>query len=320
MSGFDQELDEFKRGDLRQYAASAGYRLDKRESSRGSAVMRHDDGDKIIIKQNGNGHYVYFSVHQGHSGTVIDLAQHRGRISLGRVRQELRGFWKIRGSSDSPSLPFFPPLPKVMKDLANVEREWARMEIALAHPYLVDMRGIPATLLESARFAGRVKIDQHGNAVLPHYKNGAVCGFEKKNKGFTGFAPGGEKGLGSSHAFDDDNCIVFAESWIETLSYAALFPGARARYHSIGGALNEYQPGQIKEEIALMPEGAEVIAAMNNDDDGRRLAEVVHRAFLETGRGDLVFRIHEPSVEDNDWNEVLKPTKSNASFPIAQMG
>src|SRR5262245_25066442 len=118
----DQELDNFKCFDLRIYAAAQGYRLDKGkgESSRGSSVMRHDDGDKIIIKRETDGHYVYFSVHQGHSGTIIDLAKHRKGLSLGRVRQELRPY--VGGRASAP-LPVFTPLPKVSKDLIRVAQE-----------------------------------------------------------------------------------------------------------------------------------------------------------------------------------------------------
>jgi len=44
------ELDRFKTEiNLSQFAASRGYQLDKRESSPNSAVMRHPEGDKIII-------------------------------------------------------------------------------------------------------------------------------------------------------------------------------------------------------------------------------------------------------------------------------
>jgi hypothetical protein len=90
----DSELDAFKTQiDLRQYAAAQGYQLDPRESWRGSAVMRlgGPGGDKIIIKRNSNGHYVFFSVRDdADNGTIIDFLQKRQRLSLGGVRQALR--------------------------------------------------------------------------------------------------------------------------------------------------------------------------------------------------------------------------------------
>src|SRR5258708_2978080 len=88
----DLELESFKTDiDLRQYAASLGYELNKRESSRNSSVLRHTKGDKIIIKRGGDGHYVYFSARSNKdSGSIIDFIQHRQHLSLGGVRQKLR--------------------------------------------------------------------------------------------------------------------------------------------------------------------------------------------------------------------------------------
>src|SRR5262249_10555514 len=58
----DPDLDAFKREiDLRQFAASFGYEMDRHESWRGSTVLRRG-GDKIVVKRNHNGHYVFFSV------------------------------------------------------------------------------------------------------------------------------------------------------------------------------------------------------------------------------------------------------------------
>ena len=46
------------------------------------------------------------------------------------------------------------------------------------------------------------------------------------------------KGLWEPHDLPDDHCLVVAESAIDALSYAALFPDSRTRYRSIGGQLN----------------------------------------------------------------------------------
>jgi hypothetical protein len=71
---FDTELENFKtRIDLRIYAAGQGYQLDRKESWRGSSVMRHPvSDDKVIIKRGMDGHYVYFSVRDDRdNGTMI---------------------------------------------------------------------------------------------------------------------------------------------------------------------------------------------------------------------------------------------------------
>lgn len=312
----DKELDECKRLDLRQYAAAQGYELDKRESSRGNAVMRlgGSGGDKIVIKRNTNGHYVYFSVrNDADNGTIIDFVQHRKNLSLGRVRQELRPWI---GGTVSVTLPVFAMLPEVSKDLLAVAREYERMKIAPAHLYLTNERGLPPALLASARFAGRIRSDERDNAIFPHFNENGLCGFEKKNVGFTGFASGGEKGLWLSHSEEQDMRLVVCESAIDALSHAALFPDTLARYASMGGKPNPKQPELLKEEIALLPVGAEIIAAMDADDEGRKLTEVVRQAVSAAHREDLRFSTQEPQGV-KDWNDQLR-TQTH-SFPIAQM-
>ena len=102
---FDSELESFKNGiDLRAYAAEQGYQLDRKESWRGSAVMRHANGDKIVIKRGSDGHYVYFSVRDDNdNGSIIDFVQHRQRVSLGAVRKELRPWIGMPASRFPPS-------------------------------------------------------------------------------------------------------------------------------------------------------------------------------------------------------------------------
>jgi len=87
----DTELDAFKREiDLRQFAFSLGYEMDRHESWRGSTVLRRG-ADKIVVKRNGNGHYVFFSVRDDRdNGSIIDFLQRRQNLSLGAVRQMLR--------------------------------------------------------------------------------------------------------------------------------------------------------------------------------------------------------------------------------------
>src|SRR5271154_3800090 len=120
--GMDLELESFKSGiDLRAYAAGQGYQLDPKESWRGSAVMRHPRGDKIVVKRGSDGHYVYFSVRRDDdNGSIIDFVQFRQNVSLGVVRKELRPWI---GQPPVP-VPAFPALPKTAKDRMHVEAEY----------------------------------------------------------------------------------------------------------------------------------------------------------------------------------------------------
>ena len=72
----DTELERFKiEVVLPEFAAARGYFLDRRASSRNSVVMRHPDGDKIIIaRYEGTTHWVYCSVRDGRdNGTIVDF-------------------------------------------------------------------------------------------------------------------------------------------------------------------------------------------------------------------------------------------------------
>lgn len=305
----DIELDAFKREiDLRQFAASFGYAMDRRESWRGSTVLRHG-GDKIVVKRNHNGHYVFFSVRDDRDhGTIIDFLQRRRHLTLGAVRQTLRPWI----GQPAAALPLFPKLAPTSPDRVQVETEYRRMARALRHPYLEQVRCVPATLLGAPRFAGRVRIDSRGNAVFPHFDGAGLCGYEIKNRRLTGFAAGGQKGLWLSHRRPHDRRLVLTESAIDALSYAALFPDAadQTRYASLGGKPNFKQPGLVQAIIVRLPERSEIVAAFDADEAGRWLVDMLRSAVAgvaaERGRTDLIFKSHLPAQEGDDWNQVLQ--------------
>ena len=303
----DCELDTFKRDvDLRQFAESLGYQIDRRESWKGSAVLRRG-ADKIVVKRNGNGHYVFFSLRDDDdNGTVIDFVQRRQQLSLGAVRQILRP-WIGR----SASAPQFPQLQPTSPDQMRIEREYRRMAETQLYPYLERDRGVPAAVLSSPRFADRMRIDARGNTVFPHFDAVGLCGYEIKNRGFTGFAAGGKKGLWFSHTQPDDWRLVLTESAIDALSYATLFPDSedRTRYASLGGRPSSRQRGLVQRAVIKLAGGIEVVAAFDADEAGRWLAavvgEVVGSARLQTEGNDLGYRVHLPENEGKDWNQVL---------------
>lgn len=305
----DTELDAFKRDiDLRQFAASLGYEMDRRESWRGSTVLRRG-GDKIVVKRCRNGHYVFFSVRDDRdNGTIIDFVQRRQNASLGAVRQILRP-WV---GQPALALPWFPVLQPSSPNRIRVESEYQRMRDASRHPYLEHERALSAALLAAPRFVGRVRIDRRGNAVFPHFDRAGLCGYEIKNRGFTGFAVGGTKGLWFSHTQPDDRRLVLAESAIDALSHATLFPDAedRTRYASLGGKLNSSQPALLEATIAKLPKQSEIVAAFDADDAGRMLVEVVSASVIGVAihyeRTDLISRAHLPELEGEDWNQVLQ--------------
>ena len=140
----DRELDAFKREiDLRHFAVSLGYEIDQRESWRGCTVLRNG-GDKIVVKRNGNGHYVFFSVKDDRdNGTIIDFVQRRQHLSLGAVRQILRP-WIGRTAAE---LQAFPRLDPAGPNRIRMENAYRRMRDAPPHAYLENERYVPAALL-----------------------------------------------------------------------------------------------------------------------------------------------------------------------------
>jgi hypothetical protein len=144
----DEELDRFKQLDLRQIAAWMGYVIDRRESSRNSTVMRKDH-DKIIISRKPDGHYTYWSPRDDKDhGTIVDLLGRRKGLSLGGLRQELRAWVGM----PAPAVPNLPELTATVKDVEAVRKRYAAMPVAHRHPYLEEMRGIPALILQDPRF------------------------------------------------------------------------------------------------------------------------------------------------------------------------
>lgn len=300
----DPELDAFKTDiDLRLFAASLGYALDAKESWRASAVMRAGP-DKVIIKRDTDGHYIYCSVRDpADNGTIIDFLQRRQRLSLGEVRKQLR-----RWIGAPPPLPAWPSLVISGKDRLQVDIAYAKTKPLVRSPYL-ESRGI-GDIIGSVRFHNRIRIDHRANLIFRHDdQQGDLCGFEKKNQGYTGFAEGGEKGLWGSHDFPDDTRIVFAESAIDALSYAQLFPDPSARYRSFGGGLNPKQPELIAAHIRILLVGAEVVAAVDADTAGDDFATIIARQCSPM----YLFRRHSPV--EGDWNDVLKKT---LPFPAAR--
>lgn len=306
----DDELEGFKHHiNLTEYAAGLGYKLDHHESSSRSAVMRHDNGDKVIVAREKDGHWVYFCPHDGSdNGTIIDFVQRRVTDNLGKIRQELRpwsGSLPDARKRPHPAL-FAHVLEPVTRDLTRILLQVSKTKPALEHPYLEERRAIPRTLLSSPRFAGKILIDFHGNAVFPHYDKSGLCGFELKNRNFTGFSAGGTKGLWFSATNKTDTTLVIAESGIDALSYASLYPDPTARYASTGGSLNPEQPQLIQAALSKMQEGSQVILATDNDEGGSQLALRIETLASELERADLHLSCHQPDFQGEDWNDVLR--------------
>lgn len=313
--GRTEELEDFKtRINLSEFAASKGYHLDRKASSRNSAVMRHEKGDKIILARGMDGHWIYFSVvDDTDNGSVIDFLQNRGGGNLGEIRKTLRNWVPASGLSGvargEDSLPVFAlDLEPITKDLAQVRANYHRCVETSSHPYLENVRKIPREVLNSERFAGRILRDERTNTIFPHWNRDGICGFEIKNDNFTGFSPGGEKGFWCSRAQDGDRILVITETAIDALSYETLKGSEGMRYLSTGGALSPLQIDLLKAAFKKLPEGGQIILALDHDEGGEMLKTKIKALFQEHDgeTPSLSLEVAQPETPGEDWNDVLR--------------
>jgi hypothetical protein len=323
MDDYEFELDRFKRDiNLVEYAEGRGYERVRRESSRGSASMRHPgNDDKIIVARANGGHWIYFSVRdERDNGTIVDFVQRRENRSLGEVREELRQWLGTPRPERAPA-ERAPELKPVERDRHAVLRALAAATDADNCRYLNE-RGLRQETLVDPKFAGTWKNDARGNVLFVHRDEEDVSGYEIKNRDFTGFATGGTKALWHSVPAPSDRTFVVAESAIDALSYHQLRrqPSTSTRYASTAGAPSGYQLELIAKALSTLSAGSSFVAAVDADEGGSRIArqlETVARRFPQ-----ISFHRDSPDpLIGKDWNDVLKRLERDfiRSLPGAPM-
>jgi hypothetical protein len=298
------ELERFKREvNLVHYAGTCGYQVDRRESSRSSVVMRHaGTDDKIVVARNAeDGHWTYFSVRDDRdNGSIVDFIQRRRGLSLGHVRQELRPW--VGGAAPTPAPSFYvPDVQAIRKDRAAVAAEFAKADVVDNSAYL-NGRGLRPETLGGGRFANTFRVDSRGNVLFPHYDDQGLCGFETKNRGFTGFSAGGRKTIWHSRTKADDRRLVLVESAIDALSYHQLQPSADTRYVSIAGEPSAGGRELVVRAIQKMPDEAQIVVAFDRDAGGEKLAAEVQALV----RRPLVRELPPELGRCKDWNDYVQ--------------
>ncbi len=313
------ELERFKRDiDLRTFALSKGYRLDKGASTPRWTVLRHDvDDDKIVVYVHGNGHWRYFSHRDsGSHGSIIDFVRCRDGKNLGLIRKELRD-WTNSPRPRPPELDRSEARP--VPDRATVVRNLERAAAPATHAYLEE-RGISRETLSNPRFHGtwRQAPGPHRAVLFLHRDESGTCGAEVKNARYTGFYRGGTKGLWMSTAQPTDRRLVIAESAIDALSYHQVNAHPRARYVSFAGEQTTKQPALIDRAISWMPAGSVIVAATDNDKAGHAFAKSI--ADLCSKHPHITFERHAPAL-GKDWNDHLQAlTRSRTIEPNQRSG
>jgi hypothetical protein len=295
------ELERFKSEiDLVLFATARGYRVDRRESSRACAVLRHPiTDDKIVVSRaRRDRHWIYFSVRDPRDhGSIVDFVQRRDGGTLGSVRRELAAWSGARPPTPTEGAIERSVEPRVA-DRALVARAFARARAGERSSYLKS-RGISTSILSSVRFAGTFREDARGNALFPHTDTEGLSGFESKNRGWTSFASGGVRTLWRSNAFTHDTALVLVESAIDALSFHQVHDEPTFRYASTAGSLSPHQRSCIAEAVAALPASAALVLAYDRDPAGDRLAEQVRDLSARPST-----RVYPP--HGKDWNDYLQ--------------
>lgn len=315
MASRSDELQNFKRIDLVQYAVSRGFSIDRRASSKASIVVRHPCGDKLIISRDPSGVYFYFNAKGNDKGTIIDLIQSLDGGSIGDVRKTLRGYKpseeKKNGTAVHQTVG-----RREAKDSSTVKNAWQNAKFLKGrNSYLTDCRSIPETVYLDERFAGRFKIDARGNILAAHHDRDGLCGFEMKNgtdtkTTFTGFSPGGTKGLFFSKKGLDDRIVVLTETFIDALSVATITGVSDRRFFSLGGNPSPAQMELLESAINKLANGPTVEMRFDHDEAGLKLAAKVREEILATATNVKSFRSIHPPEAGTDWNDFLRKSKS----------
>lgn len=310
MNSQSDDLEQFKLMDLRQYAAGYGYYVDEAECWKGHTVMRHADGDKIVIAVSPkDGHYVYCSFRDSRqSGSIVDFVFHRqGCRHIGQAIGELRSEAEAGFPASSGALPQLPALEPVYKDLNAVRRLLgnARPLSEGVSPYLNELRGLRPQFLAHSSLADAIRVGEYENCLFPHYDFDGVCGAEVKNKDFTGFAEGGTKGVWHNGARSSDDCLALFETAIDALSWGQINGLDGVRLLSTAGSLNPTQPRLITSAIEKLPRG-KVVIGFDNDEAGDTLAEIVRSAFGAADNSALELVEDRPPHRGFDWNDYLQ--------------
>ena len=302
-----QELEFFKTQiNLVEYAQSQGYQYISQKSSQNSAVLAHDNGDKIIVATDTDGHGIYFSVKDDRdNGTIIDFVQNRQDLRLKEVRTELKNWNQLPRTQPAKFTPRDKPQP-ISRERLKIIKAASNFKVVKSHPYL-EKRGIDQSILKSDRFIGTVATDNRGNAIFPHYDSNGITGFTAKNENYTGFSKGGTKALWRSKPQESDRRLVIVESAIDAMSYHQLFKdkNPHTRYISTGGTISSSQLELVKTAMADMTKiGGQIVIATDNDSAGNKLAQTLTK---EAPSKSQISR--ELPQQGKDWNEILQHTK-----------
>lgn len=316
--------EEMKKLDIAEFAEKF-YGFQRTQKSTKNSPSLKNGVEHIVVKYHPDGKCTFFSPESGKKGDIFNFVEWQQGCNFKEAQKHIKKFLGVYDVSEVSDQ----KIKETAKATFREKKSAAATKVSVAkapegkkfdqtaleklkaveeHKYLED-RGIPSDILKHKRFYGTVLTDEWNNAVFPHMKDGKIVGYTKKNYKFNGFSEGGEKLLWRSNQFPQDNRLVIAESAIDALSKATFeFWNPKSaetffhtRFISIDGGMSQAAEEALKAEIMALPDKAEVVAAFDNDDQGRKYLEKVKGMCKEAGKT-CISAI--PKVR-KDWNEIL---------------
>ena len=245
------ELVDFKtKINLSEFMAAYGWKIDN--ASQKSVEMALESRRIVIKKAEDSGYHLYFEkgFKSDNSGTIIDFCQKELKISkIHEVRFLLRKWrtWRQRPKLNKNDFQrWIKKSSKTEHDL-NVLYSWMidlsqylksglkitfekdihleekKAALETAFSYLKEI-GIDLDLLEHNRFTSKIKVDNQGNLIFPHYAGADLCGWESISKNFRSFPEGSKTSVWFSNKFGHDENIIIFNSPLSAFAYYSLFP------------------------------------------------------------------------------------------------
>lgn len=284
------------------------WRLDRKESTKNCLKYRRGQGEILIVNHEGQG---WWDPQSDAKGDVFALVQHlEPGLNFGEVRKVLRRFVGLGPISSVSHFDERRSRGKSSPDRPLPERWARRPRLTVGSPvwrYLADQRQLPASVLEKARAADVVREGPYGSAWFAHHDECRVTHIEIRGLDFKGSVKGGDKTLFRLPGGADPlRRVVLAEAPIDALSLAALESiQPDTLYAATGGGMGPRTIDAIETIVARLAQipGALFCSTTDANAAGDRYAEKHRELAAAAG---VAFERLRPSVEDGDWNDVLK--------------
>lgn len=299
----DVELDRFKAEiKIEDYAASLGYFRDAHGSGRRFTVLRHPDGDKVLVTVGSDGHGVFRSERSdSRSGSIVDFVQRQNGCSLGSARVALRAFLGKPSSSILPKTNPAEIAAQVDPDhcYQQTAAVWNAAQWNPAPAYLLSRGLAPATLADPI-FRDCYRVDRNGNVLFPHHDAGGMCGYERRGPDCKAFGKDTKRGLWRSANLWEATTteIVICEAPIDAMSHYQLYGGSLA-YVATGGSMGNRQLDLLGLlfKRATRDNRVWITCGMDNDPPGESMFQQI--ALIAPGK------VHRLTPIGKDWNADL---------------